>query len=210
MPGARWFPNARLNYAENLLRYRDDADALVFWGEDKLKRRLSHRALYEQASQFARALHAQGVRTGDRVAGYLPNLPETIVLNPGGVRIGTAEIHRQVEKLPEVLEAVVIGQDWPPEQTGDVRVVLFVKLRPEIALDNQLIENIKRQIRQNTTPRHVPAKALQVDDIPRTKSGKIVELAVRNAVHGRPVTNVESLANPEALDHFRNRPELAT
>jgi acyl-coenzyme A synthetase/AMP-(fatty) acid ligase len=100
--------------------------------------------------------------------------------------------------------------NWPPGQTGDVRVVLFVKLRPELTLDSNLVENIKRQIRQNTTPRHVPAEVLQVEDIPRTKSGKIVELAVRNVVHGRPVTNVESLANPEALEHFRNRSELAT
>ena len=105
-------------------------------------------------------------------------------LNPGGVRIGTAEIYRQVEKLPEVLEAIVIGQEWPPGSCGDVRVVLFVKLRDGLALDDALIRRIKRTIRDNTTPRHVPAKILQVDDIPRTKSGKIVELAVRNVVHG--------------------------
>jgi acetoacetyl-CoA synthetase len=130
------------------------------------------------------------------------------VLNPGGVRIGTAEIYRQVEKLPEVLESVVIGQDWPPGQEGDVRVVLFVKLRDEIGLDAALIDRIKRQIRENTTPRHVPAKVLQVPDIPRTKSGKIVELAVRNVVHGRAVRNLEALANPEALEYFRSRAEL--
>ncbi|MBN9423632.1 MAG: acetoacetate--CoA ligase, partial [Candidatus Accumulibacter sp.] len=126
------------------------------------------------------------------------------VLNPGGVRIGTAEIYRQVELLPEVVESLVIGQDWQ----HDVRVVLFVKLREGVTLDEELIARIKQQIRQNTTPRHVPAKVLQVADIPRTKSGKIVELAVRNVVHGRPVKNLEALANPEALDHFRARPEL--
>lgn len=130
-------------------------------------------------------------------------------LNPGGVRIGTAEIYRQVEQLPEVLEALVIGQDWPPGRNDDVRVVLFVKLAEGAVLDATLVDRIKRQIRDNTTPRHVPARIVQVQDIPRTKSGKIVELAVRNVVHDRPVKNVEALANPEALDCFRARAELA-
>ena len=126
------------------------------------------------------------------------------VLNPGGVRIGTAEIYRQVEQLSEVVESLVIGQDWG----GDVRVVLFVKLRDGVALDDALAAQIRRRIRDNTTPRHVPAKVLQVADIPRTKSGKIVELAVREVVHGRPVKNLEALANPEALEYFRGRAEL--
>ncbi|MEX0959448.1 MAG: acetoacetate--CoA ligase [Burkholderiales bacterium] len=125
-------------------------------------------------------------------------------LNPGGVRIGTAEIYRQVEQLDEVVESLVIGQDWG----GDVRVVLFVRLREGLALDEALIKKIKDQIRRNASPRHVPAKVLQVPDIPRTKSGKIVELAVRNIVHGRPIKNLDALANPEALDHFRDRAEL--
>ena len=127
-------------------------------------------------------------------------------LNPGGVRIGTAEIYRQVEKLPEVLESIVIGQDFD----NDIRVVLFVKLKEGLMLDDALVRRIKEQIRANTTPRHVPAKVLQVADIPRTKSGKIVELAVREVVHGRPVKNSEALANPEALELFRDRPELAS
>ncbi|HZF18298.1 MAG TPA: acetoacetate--CoA ligase [Burkholderiales bacterium] len=131
------------------------------------------------------------------------------VLNPGGVRIGTAEIYRQVEQLDEIVESLVIGQTWPPGEIGDVRVVLFVKLREGLSLDEGLVARIKGRIRENTTPRHVPAKVLQVADIPRTKSNKIVELAVRNVVHGRPVKNVEALANPEALEHFRDRPELA-
>ena len=131
-------------------------------------------------------------------------------LNPGGVRIGTAEIYRQVDSLPEIAESVVIGQDWPPEQPSDVRVVLFVRLREGLTLDDALIEKIKRTIRANATPRHVPAKILQVADIPRTKSGKLVELAVRNVVHGQPVKNGEALANPGALVHFSNRAELAT
>ena len=129
-------------------------------------------------------------------------------LNPGGVRIGTAEIYRQVEQLPEVVESLVIGQDWPPGKNDDVRVVLFVKLAEGQTLDGALIERIKKQIKDNTTPRHVPAKVVQVLDIPRTKSGKIVELAVRNVVHAQPVKNVEALANPEALDYFRDRDEL--
>ncbi|HLE66112.1 MAG TPA: acetoacetate--CoA ligase [Burkholderiales bacterium] len=128
------------------------------------------------------------------------------VLNPGGVRIGTAEIYRQVEQLEEVVESIVVGQDW----NGDVRVVLFVKLKDGLTLDDRLMAKIRQRIRDNTTPRHVPEKILQVPDIPRTKSGKIVELAVRNVVHGLPVKNVEALANPEALEHFRDRPELAS
>jgi acetoacetyl-CoA synthetase len=130
------------------------------------------------------------------------------VLNPGGVRIGTAEIYRQVEQLDEVVESLVIGQTWPPGEIGDVRVVLFVKLREGMALSDALIEKIKGQIRGNASPRHVPAKVVQVPDIPRTKSNKIVELAVRDVVHGRPVKNIEALANPEALKHFQNHPEL--
>jgi acetoacetyl-CoA synthetase len=132
------------------------------------------------------------------------------VLNPGGVRIGTAEIYRQVERLDEVVESLVIGQDWPPQQPSDVRVVLFVRLRDGLVLDDALVKRIKDTIRTQTTPRHVPAKVLQVADIPRTKSGKIVELAVRHVVHGRPVKNQEALANPEALQLYAGLPELAT
>ena len=128
------------------------------------------------------------------------------VLNPGGVRIGTAEIYRQVEKLDEVVESLAIGQEW----NNDVRVILFVRLQEGLALDEALVNKIKIQIRDNTTPRHVPDKILQVADIPRTRSGKIVELAVRNVVHGQPVKNSEALANPEALELFRNRVELQT
>jgi acetoacetyl-CoA synthetase len=128
------------------------------------------------------------------------------VLNPGGVRIGTAEIYRQVERLDEVVESLAIGQDW----NNDVRVVLFVRLREGLMLDDALIEKIRTQIRDNTTPRHVPARIVQVTDIPRTKSGKIVELAVRNVVHGQAVRNIEALANPEALELFRDLPALQT
>lgn len=126
------------------------------------------------------------------------------VLNPGGVRIGTAEIYRQVEKVDEVLESIAIGQQYQ----GDERVVLFVKLRDEITLTDELQKTIAKTIRANATPRHVPAAILQVSDIPRTISGKIVELAVRNVVHNEPVKNTDALANPEALEYFRDREEL--
>jgi acetoacetyl-CoA synthetase len=126
------------------------------------------------------------------------------ILNPGGVRIGTAEIYRQVEKLDEVLESIVIGQDF----ADDVRVILFVKLVKGLKLNVDLISKIKIQIRNNTTPRHVPAKVIQINDIPRTKSGKIVELAVRKIVHGQNIDNIESLANPESLDEYANIKEL--
>lgn len=128
------------------------------------------------------------------------------ILNPGGVRIGTAEIYRPVEQVPEVLDSIVVGQQWQ----GDMRVVLFVKLREGLALDDELARRIRDQIRRSTTPRHVPAKVLQVADIPRTRSGKLVELAVREVIHGRPVRNAEALSNPEALELFKNRPELAS
>ena len=127
------------------------------------------------------------------------------VLNPGGVRIGTAEIYRQVEQIPEVLESVAIGQEWQ----GDVRVVLFVRLREKGSLTDELAATIRERIRANTTPRHVPARIAEVSDIPRTRSGKIVELAIRDVVHGRPVKNRSALANPDALEQFRARPEIS-
>ena len=122
------------------------------------------------------------------------------ILNPGGVRIGTAEIYRQVEQFDEVVESLVIGQEWD----DDVRVVLFVVLRDGLIVDDPMRDRIKEQIRHNTTPRHVPAKIVQVPDIPRTKNGKIVEIAVRNVVHGKAVKNKDALANPEALEYYRD------
>ncbi len=130
-------------------------------------------------------------------------------LNPGGVRIGTAEIYRQVERLPEIMESLVIGQNFAGKRGMDVRVVLFVRLQPGQALDDALRTRIQREIRDNVTPHHVPKKIIQVSDIPRTISGKITEIAVRDVVHGRPVKNVEALANPEALELFRDLPDLA-
>jgi acetoacetyl-CoA synthetase len=126
------------------------------------------------------------------------------VLNPGGVRIGTAEIYRQVEKVEEVAESIAIAQQWQ----GDVRVVLFVRLREGLTLDEKLRDRIRSTIRSNTTARHVPARIVQAPDLPRTINGKLVELAVREVVHGRPVKNLDALANPQALDFFKNLPEL--
>jgi len=128
------------------------------------------------------------------------------VLNPGGVRIGTAELYAAVETLDEVVEALAIGQDW----RDDVRVVLFVRLRPGITLDEMLRGRIRAAIRARTTPRHVPAKIVAVTDLPRTLSGKLSELAVRNVIHGRAVVNADALANPQALEQFRDLPELAS
>ncbi len=125
-------------------------------------------------------------------------------LNPGGVRIGTAEIYAQVEQIPEVLEAIAIGQDWD----NDVRVVLFLRMKEGVALDDVLRDAIRKKIRAGASPRHVPAKIVQVADIPRTKSGKITEIAVRDVIHGRDVKNTEALANPEALDLYRDLADL--
>ena len=125
-------------------------------------------------------------------------------LNAGGIRIGTAEIYRQVEQLAEIIESVAIGQEWE----GDIRIILFVTLRPTVKLSQTLIEKIKARLRQYCSPRHVPALVLSVNDIPRTKSGKVSELAVRDTVHGKDVEYIEALANPESLMQFKNRLEL--
>lgn len=127
------------------------------------------------------------------------------VLNPGGVRIGTAEIYRQVETLPEIIDSVVVGQQWG----DDERVMLFVVLRDGSVLDADLENRVRSAIRSNATPRHVPAVILQVRDIPRTMSGKVSELAVKKVIHGLPVENTDALANPEALNNFKNVRTLA-
>ena len=126
-------------------------------------------------------------------------------LNPGGVRIGTAEIYRQVEQVESVEESIAVGQNWQ----GDVRVILFVKMKEGVVLDNAIRKDIRDKVKKGASPRHVPAKIIQVQDIPRTKSGKIVEIAVRHTIHGRAVQNTEALANPEALDHYKDLAELS-
>lgn len=170
-----------------------------FWNDDDGSR--YHAAYFERFDGVW--CHGDWVELTER-GGMIIYGRSDAVLNPGGVRIGTAEIYRQVEQLDEVVEAIVVGQPWD----GDVRVVLFVKLAEGVTLDDSLVDAIRRRIRENTTPRHVPAKILQVADIPRTKSGKITELAVRDVICGRPVKNREALANPEALDLYQDLPEL--
>jgi acetoacetyl-CoA synthetase len=171
-----------------------------FWNDPEGEK---YRAAY--FSRFANVWHHGDFAEWTAHGGMIIHGRSDATLNPGGVRIGTAEIYRQVEQLDEVQEAIVIGQAWD----NDVRVVLFVVLKGGHALDDDLRERIKRQIRAGASPRHVPARIVQVADIPRTKSGKITELAVRDVVHGREVRNKEALANPEALDLFRHLDELA-
>ena len=143
-----------------------------------------------------------------RNRGYIIYGRSDATLNPGGVRIGTAEIYRQVEQLPEVVESVAVGQEIEGGSPGDVRIVLFVKLQPGLTLDQALCERITKGLRDNTTPLHVPKKIIQVEDIPHTISGKISELAVREVIHGRPVKNTEALANPQSLALYERLPQL--
>jgi acetoacetyl-CoA synthetase len=140
--------------------------------------------------------------------GYIIYGRSDATLNPGGVRIGTAEIYRQVELLPEIIESVAVGQEIDGGAPGDVRIVLFVKLQPGLTLDDGLCARISSSLRENTTPLHVPKKIIQVEDIPRTISGKISELAVREVIHGRPVKNTEALANPQALKFYERLEKL--
>jgi acetoacetyl-CoA synthetase len=170
-----------------------------FWNDPE--NRKYHAAYFERfPGVWAHGDFAEITRHG----GMIIHGRSDAVLNPGGVRIGTAEIYRQVEKLDEVVESIAIGQNWD----DDVRVVLFVVLRPGVALDDALQAKIRKVIRANATPRHVPAKIIAVPEIPRTISGKIVELAVRSVVHGEPVKNTDALANPDALRHFADIAEL--
>jgi len=170
-----------------------------FWNDPEGKK---YRAAYFE--RFPNVWHHGDYAEHTRHGGFVIHGRSDAVLNPGGVRIGTAEIYRQVERLAEVEESIVVGQDW----RGDVRIVLFVRLKPGLTLDQALRDRIGSEIRVGASPRHVPAKIVQVADIPRTRSGKIVELAVRDVVHGRPVKNREALANPEALELYRDLPEL--
>jgi len=170
-----------------------------FWNDPERKR---YHAAYFEA--FDNVWHHGDLIEVTDTGGVVFYGRSDATLNPGGVRIGTAEIYRQVERISDVLESVVVGQTWD----DDVRVVLFVKLCEGVTLSDDLIKRIKSEIRTNTTPRHVPAKVLAVADIPRTKSGKIVELAVRDVIHGRVVRNQHALANPEALELYQDRPEL--
>jgi len=173
---------------------------VFFWNDPEGKK--YHEAYFEQYHNIWRHGDWAALTEHDGLIIYGRS---DATLNPGGVRIGTAEIYRQVEKLPEIVESLVVGQDW----RSDVRVILFIRLREGVVLDDNLREKIRAAIRDETTPRHVPAKIIAVTDIPRTISGKITELAVRNVIHGRPVKNTDALANPQALELYRNLPELS-
>jgi acetoacetyl-CoA synthetase len=172
---------------------------VMFWNDADGKK--YHAAYFER---FPGVWHHGDFAERTAHGGFIIHGRSDATLNPQGVRIGTAEIYAQVEQIPEVVESIAIGQEWE----GDVRIVLFVRLRDGVALDQPFIDRIKRQIREGASPRHVPAKIVAVTDIPRTRSGKITEIAVREVVHGRPVKNTEALANPEALDLYRNLPAL--
>jgi acetoacetyl-CoA synthetase len=172
-----------------------------FWDDPKGEK--YHAAYFERFPGVW--CHGDWISTTDH-GGYIIFGRSDATLNPGGVRIGTAEIYRQVEQLDDVVECLAVGQRWQ----GDERIVLFVRLAPGVRLDEALRERIARKIRANTSPRHVPARIIEVSDIPRTKSGKIVELAVRSVIHGQEVKNRESLANPEALELYRDLPDLRT
>ena len=172
---------------------------LGFWGDTDGSR--FHNAYFHKfPGVWAHGDFAEVTANG----GYLIHGRSDAVLNPGGVRIGSAEIYRQVERLDEVRDAVCVGQDW----AGDTRIVLFVALQPGLALDAALLDRIREQIRSHASPRHVPRKIIAVADVPRTRSGKIAELAVRDTIHGRSVKNTAALANPEALEAFRSVGEL--
>jgi acetoacetyl-CoA synthetase len=176
------------------------ATPVFFWGDENNQK--YHDAYFSKfPGTWAHGDHIKRSGTG----GFIIEGRSDATLNPGGVRIGTSEIYRQVDVLDEVLESICVGQS----RDGDERVVLFVRLRDGMQLDGDLEEKIRRSIRDNTTPRHVPAKIIQVADIPRTISGKIVELAVRDVIHGRAAGNADALANPEALELYRNLPQLA-
>ncbi len=172
---------------------------VLFWGDEDGRR--YHAAYFDRFEGVW--CHGDWIRRGEH-GGFVISGRADAVLNPGGVRIGTAEIYRQVERLDWVVESIAIGQAWE----GDVRVVLFVRLREGENLDEEGRAAIRKVVREHASPRHVPARIAQVSDIPRTRSGKITELAVADVVHGRPVKNVGALANPEALEHFRDREEL--
>jgi acetoacetyl-CoA synthetase len=166
-----------------------------FWNDPDGKK---YRAAYFE--RFPGVWHHGDFAERTEHGGFIIHGRSDATLNPQGVRIGTAEIYAQVEQIPEIVESIAIGQEWE----SDVRIVLFVRLRESVQLDDALIHRIKKQIRDGASPRHVPARIVAIADIPRTRSGKITELAVRDVVHGRPVKNTEALANPEALDLYKN------
>jgi len=177
------FPSMPLGF------YQDDNDELY------------HKAYFSKFNNVW--AHGDWVELNDH-GGFIFYGRSDATLNPAGVRIGTAEIYSVVDHLDEIKESIVVGQEWK----GDTRIVLFIVLADRIVFDEKLNERIKRELRENYSPRHVPAKIIVIDDIPRTRSGKIAELAVQKIIHGQAVDNREALANPESLTQFANRCEL--
>jgi acetoacetyl-CoA synthetase len=172
---------------------------LYFWNDPEGRR---YRSAY--FDQFPNAWHHGDFVEITDTGGLIIYGRSDATLNPGGIRIGTAEIYRQVETLGEIADSLVIGQEWD----GDIRIILFVKLKDGIEMNDALRDRIKKTIRENATPRHVPAKIIPVRAIPYTINMKKVELAVKNVIHGKPVLNIDALANPDALDEFKNMTEL--
>ena len=156
-------------------------------------------------NRFSNIWHHGDFAEIKKTKGFIIHGRSDTTLNPGGVRLGTAEIYSEVEKFIEIKESIVVGQSWD----NDIRIVLFIVMNAKFYLTENLLKKIKIQIRHNASPRHVPSKVIVVKDIPRTKSGKIVELAVKNTIEGNDIKNKEALANPKALEQFRNLKELS-
>ena len=172
---------------------------LKFWNDKK-----DHKFKNAYFNRFINVWHHGDYAEIKKSGGFIIHGRSDTTLNPGGVRLGTAEIYSEVEKFKEIKESIVVGQAWD----NDIRIVLFVVLNPKYEINDKLLKRIKIQIRKNASPRHVPAKILEVNDIPRTKNGKVVELAVKNTIEGNEIKNKEALANPEILNQYKNLKEL--
>jgi len=172
---------------------------LKFWNDKK-----DHKFKNAYFNRFINVWHHGDYAEIKKSGGFIIHGRSDTTLNPGGVRLGTAEIYSEVEKFKEIKESIVVGQAWD----NDIRIVLFVVLNPKYEINDKLLKRIKIQIRKNASPRHVPAKILEVNDIPRTKNGKVVELAVKKIIEGNEIKNKEALANPEILNQYKNLKEL--
>ena len=172
---------------------------LKFWND---KKDLKYKNAYFK--RFKNIWHHGDYAEKKNSGGYIIYWRSDATLNPGGVRLGTSEIYSIVENFKEINESIVVGQSWD----NDVRVILFVVLNKNSLLDQNLINRLKKEIKTNASPKHVPSKIIQVSDIPRTKNGKIVELAVKNIIDGNAIKNIEAISNPKILNEFKNLKEL--
>ena len=172
---------------------------LKFWND---KKNVKFKEAY--FNKFKNIWHHGDYAEVKKTGGFIIYGRSDTTLNPGGVRLGTSEIYSEVEKFKEIKESIAIGQSWD----NDIRIILFVIMNQKYQINNELIKRLKTQIRTNASPRHVPSKIINVNDIPRTKNGKIVELAVKNIIEGNEIKNKEALANPETLNEFKNITEL--